>query len=174
MKGANKVKSIVGIIAGVAVAFASATTFASEDRYIYWMIDQDESSGIAFKYATISIDGGTSFLNAYSGATELGPKVGFGPGNTGYDIGPVYSGTFDGSDVGMTFLVELYNDSNGKVGRQVLDYNEVASSIFGGLNISGAKAAVFSNFTPVPEPTGGMLVLLGIAGLALRRKKMTA
>ena len=38
-------------------------------------------------------------------------------------------------------------------------------------NVSGAATADSSNWTAAPEPTSGLLLLLGIAGLALKRKR---
>ena len=38
-------------------------------------------------------------------------------------------------------------------------------------NVSGAATANSSNWTAAPEPTSGLLLLLGIAGLALKRKR---
>jgi len=48
--------------------------------------------------------------------------------------------------------------------------SENAGSIVSGASQSGAPLVVGSE--TVPEPTGGMLVLLGMAVLAMRRKTM--
>ena len=35
---------------------------------------------------------------------------------------------------------------------------------------TGAKTTWMATTTPIPEPTSGLLLLLGVAGLALRRR----
>lgn len=46
---------------------------------------------------------------------------------------------------------------------------ESAPSTFSGL--SEGSFGAFKDFAPVPEPTSGLLMLLGMAGLALKRKR---
>lgn len=39
------------------------------------------------------------------------------------------------------------------------------------LNVGGGTSTTATTWSPVPEPTSGLLMLLGMAGLALRRKR---
>lgn len=55
------------------------------------------------------------------------------------------------------------------LGQALLDWN---SSYITSNGMGHATATNVSSFTAVPEPTSGLLLLLGVAGLALRRKKM--
>ena len=43
--------------------------------------------------------------------------------------------------------------------------------VFGNTDSPVASTTPFAGVTPVPEPTSGLLLLLGVAGLALRRKR---
>ena len=67
-------------------------------------------------------------------------------------------------------MVELYNESDILVGwSNAVNFDEFSGHIFSGIQPTGANPYVFNAI--IPEPTSGMLFLLGIAGLALRRKR---
>ena len=55
-----------------------------------------------------------------------------------------------------------------------LTYDRIANNIFAAGNMSGASAFTVGSTMLVPEPTGGLLTLLGLAVLALRRKQKVA
>ena len=77
-----------------------------------------------------------------------------------------------GSDVNSisSFLVELWSEDGTKLGYQDIDSSLVGSAIFNGTSQTGASPYVIEGgFTAVPEPTSGILLMFGLAALALRR-----
>lgn len=171
-------KSLLSI-AILAVTFcASATT----DQYLYWMID-DASTLVATDgtetklkgtyYAKVKPDGG-SYLNFYE--TPGGSAIG-GADNFVFEVAdindniPTFAGVISGTPA--SFIIELYNDAGAAqgswVGQATLDWNS-AYITSGGMG--HAAPGRVNSFTAAPEPTSGMLLLIGVAGLALRRRKI--
>lgn len=74
-----------------------------------------------------------------------------------------------------SFFVELFNDQGGVYQSDALTYSELLNyqyiSSMAGMTLPSATWDV-KNFHVVPEPTSGLLLLIGVAGLALRRRKM--
>ena len=48
---------------------------------------------------------------------------------------------------------------------------DTGEAVFGSHTSMTAAAASAATWTAVPEPTSGLLLVLGVAGLALRRKR---
>ena len=72
------------------------------------------------------------------------------------------------------FIVRLFNAS--KVNTYVsapYSYDSLAANVWATdiLSMKATTAKGFGNFRAVPEPTSGLLLLLGVAGLALKRKR---
>ena len=140
------------------VAAAGLTTFGAASS-IYWtMADYGEFS--AAQYATLfaSIDGGeqtgadwTILPDTFAGRNKATV------GNLG----------------GYSYYVQLFNEAHEAIAesatlswQDLLDANAVSES----MTPAGAGTATFGGFTAVPEPTSALLMLLGMAGLALKRK----
>lgn len=170
-------------IVSALMALSCGVLFAADtDMYLFWMIGSNEMIGDS-KASSLVTDGGYTarlavegssgtYLNLYTddyvklnsgadGSVSLSDVVNL---DTLAGVGGYESGSF---------FVELLNDgdvvfkSETKTYAQLGDY---LSSMKGYAQPGDTYA--FGGFTAVPEPTSGLLLLLGVAGLALRRKKM--
>ena len=161
-------KKIITILAvGVALV-------ANAD-YIYWMVDTPEATGIdingnpasfAWTEAVLSVDGTTigtlsstdaaiyKDLGAYAYAT----------------ISPGYSNA-------STFMIELYSstvhDSSTWMARTSKSASALGAYIFGDNSMSVMPASAFGIGATyaVPEPTSGLLFLIGGMLLGLKRRR---
>ncbi len=177
----------------MAMALAGAAMVASaEDNFLYWMVDVGDSTDYAFNYATIKAQdesGNTSdylWLYGQDSADKIGQRLyasNYGE-NGSYDPGTTTGGgAFAGLGnygVGSKFLFELWTDgetadSPSRVGwTGWIDYESIAKNIFAAGNMSGSSPFTVGSTMLVPEPTGGLLTLLGLSVLALRRKQKVA
>lgn len=161
------------VLALLSVAFNAMAT----DQYLYWMVDDNATvddvklDSEKTYYAKVKADG--TYLNFYA-SPEAGENYGpWAEVNMSFNM-PTFAGTFE--TLPTSFVVELYNSKDTTatgswVGQATLSWN--ASNITsGGMTI--ANYATATAFQSIPEPTSGMLLLLGVAGLALRRKNKKA
>ena len=163
----------VKIFSVLAIALA-ATAARAEDSYLYWMVSgaNYNNSAIEFAYATIKAEGGDSYLNLYApGATDSSISA---LASTAYPNGMSSStdgGAFAKFDYSSatTFLVELWNANNTVVGWQSYSYDDWQNFVYTSTGAGSASPLTVS--AVVPEPTSGLLMLFGLAGLALRRKR---
>ena len=163
---------------------------SASDSYLYWMVDTTGTKGADnydYTYARIkAVDGGTErYLTIYEGDFE-DPLESHGESGVSktivdlyhdFDANAGFYASLAGVSSSASFIVELFNDS-GKFLAQSFNngaYGSLSGYIYAG-GISGQSpvspwlAASFD----VPEPSSGLLMLLGMAGLALRRKKKDA
>lgn len=179
----------------LAILLSVAVALPSRSDVLYWMVDETAAGDVGtFGYATVRAYTGD---NPQQG--EYLPLV-LQDSKTGdyYDSGITQfpKSVFDGEGVyagldklsgwqnnkgSYSFLVELWLDSGEKVAvgtsaAYAALHGETATSIV----LSGEivkpgdlRAWDGGSFTPysVPEPTSGLMVLLGMALLALRRKR---
>ena len=82
-------------------------------------------------------------------------------GNTKYDFVFVATTTFEGQDYVWTSTTKTQTAQ--LTSSPALSWYAANHTTGDGINANG--------WAPVPEPTSGLLVLLGMAGLALRRKR---
>jgi len=157
----------------LAVLVTLAALYAARADYLYWMIDGDnlELEGEAFSdyaFARVKDLQSGQWLHVYDASGSMTSATAVDKATA--TSGPMLWGAFDAesSSSESSFLFELYNDDH-----EVVAWQTVLSSYL----IDNIGNSLYPAFTPymltsvVPEPTGGMLVLLGAAMLALRRKK---
>ena len=165
-------KSVKLIFAAAAVAIAT-TAMAEADSILYWMVDKPkyEDSSVAFDHVKIqAFESGTgSYLYMFNQGGSTGHYEAYVKAS-GDTTGGLFSGLFDGENVDY-FLVELYDDSDTRVAWQRVSYTTALNNGSISTPLAASGATVYTISQVVPEPTSGILLLLGFAGLALRRKK---
>ena len=92
-----------------------------------------------------------------------------------------FSGVIDGTATGTSYLAQLVmSDASGNtITSEKAAFVTDSAAEYGPLNFSNgvgfttetAKINYASGWTAAPEPTSGLLLLLGVAGLALKRKR---
>ena len=161
----------------LAAAAAAGAVKAEVDSYLYWMVSDaatySDAAGatlsgtlVNYDYAKISADGGSTYLSLYGpGGGDLGVDT-LDKGVDGY-VG------FASSPAFSSFLVELYTEDSKRVGWATIPYSTVMQN-YALRNItdpSQAQAKLYTISQVIPEPSSGLLLLLGVAGLALRRRR---
>ena len=138
--------------------------------YLYWMVDTG-SAATYEPYTAVRLTDGTTTIDEYEfsgGASEL---IAYQSEPGGYFTA---EGTFGSS---QSFFVELLNGSTWKAQSEAKTYAELlaAGNIFksGSIAPATANAASFGSYN-VPEPTSGLLFLVGgmLLGLKRRRQKV--
>jgi len=154
------------------MAALMATAMPLYADMLYWMVDNPEDTWngglVNFAYATISAqdaNDNATLLSPYSDGVKLdGATKVAASGNT---VEALYSGDFISSNV-KSFLVELYDENDQRVAWQTYLAEEALSSIWHeAQSMTGSKPLSVTEV--VPEPTSGLLLLIGGALLALRR-----
>lgn len=161
----------------VCSAVSAMALFASAD-VLYWQVESPDS-GATFTAANLYVTGGD-----LSSPQSLASVTPFDADGTGYgsttDLTQTDLGSYGTSD--YSFYVELANYTgsslnNGKA--YTWSYNELVSAGYIATNpfdsSTAASAASAGNLgSPTPEPTSGMLLLIGGSLLALRRRRRQA
>lgn len=158
-----------------AVAFAAL----ADDNYqaLYWQVTEESlgsysDAAYANLYATldgsrVSVDESNLGASGFSILSDtLGQKISI-------DLSGWNGGALDGA----MFFVELFNESGSFMAQSegisysTLLMNNIDMNVPGsGIPYVASGPAVFGSYA-IPEPTSGLLMLLGFAGLALRRKR---
>ena len=160
----------------LAALAAGLAAYAEDNAYqcLYWQVQADKVAAdvpdynVAYFYA---LDG-DSVKHAIGVADWTQTQT----PSSRTDSEIVGTGDLTGYSSGYSFLMELaYWDGSagvmvGKSGTYAFsDLSAYLTSVPGGSGIP--TQGVFAPTFNVPEPTSGLLMLLGIAGLALRRKR---
>ena len=163
----------------IALIAAVVSLGAFADSYLYWLVgDSITMNGQEFQdYDTAKvgvIDSSGNFkgyLSIYgeNATPSYGEKIGMTPG----DNSPYYA-SLGSWGSGYSFYIELFHDST-SVGRseEILEYKGALSYATSFGTSDPAKLWNVASFTTAaaPEPSSALLMLLGCAGLALKRKK---
>lgn len=160
---------------------------SASDSYLYWMVNTADTTPdySGYSYARIkAVDGGTEkYLTIYEGDFE-DPLLVNGESGVSRDIVNLYH-DFDanagfyaslaGVSSSASFIVELFNDSGKFLAQSFNDgaYGTLSAYIYaGGISGQSPVSPWLAGSFDVPEPSSGLLMLLGMAGLALRRRKV--
>lgn len=179
------------------MAFAMALAFVSragenDGLWLYWTVDSTES-GIEFYGANLYVvesEGGdgrlvsSKYANSEVPVTTLSGANEFGQGDQ--DCSRCLMSDISGTGIGAAFYVELVNAAGETVGWWKGDYmsmevlttaHEALTGMVSGLqtkepfqHVHGGEW-VANQFSNIPEPSGGLLALVGLALLALRRRR---
>lgn len=182
------------IIAACAIALAGLTQAATVGWGYGGIISNAEAKGSAYSFFLIGQNGVTSEsqiadmiaagtdVSAYafgSGTTSDKGIVSMLPANSGKTIDITETTTLEGFMVifnddkvadATKFLV-IGNDDCGTANgyKKTLTVNSTTANFQAGNAANYVNNA--SNWQDIPEPTSGLLLLLGVAGLALKRKR---
>ena len=173
----------------LAFLFALAVSPSFGD-YLYWMIDDGSYrawENPSFAFAKIRVDGKQQYDLMLSYVDSDNPTYEStyllaSDGGISEDLTVTPGTRIDGAwanldlvdvDATTSFVIELYNENMTRVGRSVVSYGALENSIFDakltGRELGPSKA--FGAWGVVPEPSSGLLMLCGLALLALKRKR---
>ena len=114
------------------------------------------AGNLAFETTTLTVSFGNGKVNAHDASvTDIADT------SKNYDM---YFVVFNNADATAADKYVMVSDLNKSYSGMDAKYS--ASGVF-----SGATWVSTSGPAPVPEPTSGLLMLLGVAGLALKRKR---
>ena len=151
-----------------------SSAVVSADSYLYWMVDTSSDYAYARiltptdNYLTIYDQGFDYAYNEAGGASGVSKSTVTDFANN--DEG--FFASLNGIDVASsTFIIELYNDSGKFISQSTLSGSAAAQYVYkGGTSAVPATAWSASSFA-IPEPSSGLLMLVGCAVLGLRRRK---
>lgn len=167
--------SLMKFFAAITVAATAATASA---KYLYSMVENasdiyNDNAPITFDYMTLSIvstDGTKNNLVFSDGdGVEGGVVRSSYNENTGYYSTPALYAYISDDATFSHVIYELWNGSSDRVGWQTYTESQIANYVFGSNGGTGVTPLKVTNV--IPEPTSGLMLLFGLAGLALRRKR---
>ena len=145
----------------------STTTLASGTAYLF-----DSTTVSQQALLTAILDGtGISTLSFSSSASVSAGAI----GNTsfdvpaGYDSGDTFSAYFAVVDGDNVFISDLKTATTPATGNAAMSFNAKSDSQAAAMSSTSFTSGGW--YTAVPEPTSGLLMLVGLAGLALRRRR---
>ena len=175
------VKSILLILAVTALSLSGR----AEDQFLYWMISDSPAFGTARIRVANPIPGSDGLLTMVDINDPDNPDYWFtevpsdesdrtrssGAPDFGYWAKISTDEAHDFS--AYKFIVEVFTDGGALIGRSdMVDYNTLSGYVKPVNPQAGDVAFSAWNIQTVPEPTSGLLTLLGFAALALRRRKI--
>ena len=164
----------LAILAAVAAGVGSARA----DYYLRWQV---ENSNIAFDTAAVKVTGDNGYSALLADADAMSQSLGafyYLDAEEGGRSTVETQGWFAPENSGnYVFQIQLFDDKDELIGASsVASMATLGSEGLRALSstpMSPADAVwKVSTFTAVPEPTSGLLLLLGVAGLALRRRRV--
>lgn len=155
-------------------ALISAVAVSASASELWWFIDDTKVDDKAVDWTQVQLYASDNGYNY--GGEKVGPAISKDAiladiesyGNTW---------TYLGDSSATSFYLELMDADGNDLGRSSVGANQgsidAAQYIWNGA-MSTPSAYKFTNFTTaqvIPEPTTGLLMLVGLAGLALKRRR---
>ena len=163
----------------LASLLGSMVALADADSYLYWMITTSDSYEYARIRAAANPDTATeNYLTIYNvGLGQISDAdaknrvtQGQVAGEAAFGDG-LYAGMIDSANLPASFIVELYNAQDKFISQSVISSSAVANYLYrGGIGVPPSSYISVSSFA-IPEPSSGLLMLVGCAVLGLRRRK---
>ncbi len=140
---------------------------ASADVFYYQVNPTYQGAAIdaaEYSYLMVRAEGSSTYLQNTVGS---GSTSSTGVGSSLFG-GPIAATVTDANWAENNFIFELYNGQN-----EMVYYTTAAGSDLAQFtDWSSMKVYTVSNFTAVPEPTSGLLLMVGVGLLALRRRRI--
>lgn len=143
----------------------------AEEQILYWLVDSGHNSKFEFEYALLyaqSGDGEKQGVISVEGTTPL---------TTGLVDVDLLEALGTSDLTGYRFFIELVNFEAGEIKGVAITQTSSYSDLVNNRHILGAAMTRPENlvyWTPyfmIPEPSSGLLLLIGSALLALRRRR---
>lgn len=162
------------LLTAITAALVSAFSFGD---LLFWEVDTaavSEAKIGEWSYASLY------YVNK-SASTKLDNLVGAYDGTTQKISADIFSSALVAAQLGdgassWSFYIELYNSANAAVGKsQTMSYSALRDYIAQSIdmsNLADIKRWSGGTYTAVPEPTSALLLMLGTALVALRRKRV--
>lgn len=165
-------KKVIILAVAIATAFVSqAATFKWTGANIYDHTGTEKFTGTAAIYAYLSTETAADAVKVIdvgvnAGSIKDGSTTGYTYEWAGATVGSAYNFYMVIQDGDFTFDSSASSPTVIKTG--TAQATSTTGVVFG--NMATATQAS-GNWAAVPEPTSGLLMLLGMAGLALRRRR---
>ena len=172
---------------------AGLVGFGASADVLYWQVGDNAPSTYATAYLSAVDQGGNTYYVSQNQFSTGGSGEAATPGNFangGYAGGTISLANilswndgetaFSGDISTLSFYIELFDADNNwlaesphKTVTQLQQLGQYVSTTSFNSNFSGANGTFGSGSTTygIPEPTSGLLMLVGLGALALRRRK---
>ena len=146
---------------------AGVAAHAEYSSYFYWQVDDSVAD---FSYAQLRLSGGSQYFTIGDTAYT---KVGAAEGDLGRTTLAVAANLGSYASSEYSFLVEVFGEDDGLLAfSDTFSYDDIAGSfVYSDMGSTLSGTAYGVSVSNVPEPTSGVLLLLGLAALGLRRKR---
>ena len=160
------------------LAMAALPSLADVEA-LYWQVTSDMNpTPIEFQAAAMVAEDGSGNKTYLTDANNNVWQAANSDKSTTEAIASIWSDTYAS---GYTFYIELMNNDNGNWytagtidnGGSNYSYADISANIFSSSSMSMSLATPLTSGTAhIPEPTSGLLMLVGGALLALRRRRV--